>query len=406
MIRIFAMSLSLPLVLALSLGFFTTDRVIAAELSSVKVALIEYSEDSRYSDRVIESRYQAQPWGRLYDAAKIALKESKFSAQAAGINLELSRHSVDSLSQLPELLGDLDAKGTQLFMLDLPDAGVSMAATAMKASDSLLFNLSALDNSLREQQCQDNLFHIAPSRAMLTDAMAQYLVFKKWKKVLLLYGSTLDDRNYLASMRKSGKKFGLKFVAEKEYLLGSDPRERYQNNIALMTSKDDYDVVLIVDHQGEFAVDVPYAISKPRPVVGAAGLVPDWWHWNWDRNGAPQVNKRFYKKAKRHMTGYDWSAWLSVKIFTEALLRTGKQDSESLAAYLISDQLKMDGGKGFPLNFRAWNNQLRQPVFMTSLNRVIARAPLEGFLHPTNNLDILGKDKRETTCQLKTRRAK
>jgi len=39
-------------------------------------------------------------------------------------------------------------------------------------------------------------------------------------------------------------------------------------------------------------------------------------------------------------------------------------------------------------------------VFLTSLNRVINRAPIEGFLHPTNNLDVLGNDKGEGSCHL------
>ena len=52
------------------------------------------------------------------------------------------------------------------------------------------------------------------------------------------------------------------------------------------------------------------------------------------------------------------------------------------------------------LNFRAWNNQLRQPIFVTTTNWVVERAPMEGFLHQTNNLDTLGFDERETKCEM------
>ena len=189
-------------------------------------------------------------------------------------------------------------------------------------------------------------------------------------------------------------------MAEKPYTLGNDPRERYRNSISLLTAKDDYDVLFVVDSTGEFAIDVPYALLQPRPVVGAAGLVADWWHWAWERNGAPQVNKRFLKKSKRHMTGYDWSAWLSVKLLAEALLRQDQFDVNGLQSALQQPEFIIDGAKGYPLNFRSWNNQLRQPVFLSSLNRVINRAPIEGFLHPVNNLDVLGSDKAENRCKM------
>jgi ABC transporter substrate binding protein (PQQ-dependent alcohol dehydrogenase system) len=134
-------------------------------------------------------------------------------------------------------------------------------------------------------------------------------------------------------------------------------------------------------------------------VVGAAGLVPVWWHWAWERHGAPQLNGRFLKKAKRHMTGYDWSAWVAVKVVVEAVQRTGGADFQKIANYIRGDDLVVDGFSGYRLSFRQWNNQLRQPVFLTTPNWVVARAPLEGFLHPSNNLDTLGFDQRETQCR-------
>ncbi|WP_415887570.1 amino acid ABC transporter substrate-binding protein [Neptuniibacter sp. QD29_5] len=380
--------------------FIVTGNVLAADLQAINIALIEYEDDSRYKQNITDARYQAQPWGRLSHALKLAIKESRFAAQKKGVKFNLEEHEVETLSEIKELIPQLEQQGTHFFMLDLPGEGVRLAAASSGSASSTLFNLSALDNSLRNEFCQSNLLHVAPSRLMLTDAMAQYLVSKKWNEVLVLYGEGKEDKSYLASLKVSAKKFGLKLIAEKPYKLGNDPRQRYRNNIALLTGKDDYNALFVVDSSGEFAVDVPYALLKPRPVVGSAGLVSDWWHWAWDRNGAPQVNKRFMKKAKRHMTGYDWSAWLAVKLIAESILRQEHLDTSLLLADLKQDAFKMDGAKGYPLNFRPWNNQLRQPVFLTSLNRVINRAPIEGFLHPRINLDVLGNDKGEGRCNL------
>ncbi|SEQ57094.1 ABC transporter, substrate binding protein, PQQ-dependent alcohol dehydrogenase system [Amphritea atlantica] len=391
--------------LALLLSSSVCSSVWAVELQSVSFALIEYADDPRYRTEVTDARYQAQPWGRLDTAVELAIQESRFAAQKNGIRFTLTRHEVEELSELPALIQRLQAEGTQFFLLDLPAEGVRLAAGAGQGRNTILFNLSALDNTLRDQSCQPNLLHVVPSRRMLTDAMAQYLISKKWKEVLVLHSEAEADLRYLESLQGSAKKFGLDLVTLKPYTLGSDPRQRYQNNISLLTAKDDYDVVYVVDSTGEFAVDVPYAIVKPRPVVGASGLVADWWHWAWERNGAPQVNKRFKKKAKRQMTGYDWSAWLAVKVIAQAMLDQSATDhhsgsADSLLDTLHSEAFKLDGAKGYPLNFRPWNNQLRQPVFLTSLNRVIGRAPIDGFLHPLNNLDILGSDRDKSRCQL------
>ncbi|WP_420600699.1 amino acid ABC transporter substrate-binding protein [Neptuniibacter sp.] len=374
--------------------------VHAADLVPLKLALIEYEDDPRYKDAIIDARYQAQPWGRLDAAVKLAIKESKFTAKAKGFKFELDTHEVETLDELPEKIKALQNEGVEYFLLDLPAEGINLAVESGDGG-STFFNISALDDSLRNQNCDARLIHMAPSRRMLTDALGQYLVSKKWRKVLVLYGDSAADKDYLNALQVSAKKFGLKLIDQRLYKLGNDPRQRYQNNIALLTAKGEYDVIYVVDSKGEFAVDVPYSVVQPRPVVGSAGLVADWWHWAWERNGAPQVNKRFRKKGKRQMTGYDWSAWLAVKVMAEAALRQDQFNPASLRADLLSESFKIDGAKGYPLNFRPWNNQLRQPIFLTSLNRVIDRAPIEGFLHPTNNLDVLGDDVNASQCALR-----
>ena len=48
-----------------------------------------------------------------------------------------------------------------------------------------MINACALDERLREQDCRANVIHVAPTRSMLADALAQYLVWKKWRKWML-----------------------------------------------------------------------------------------------------------------------------------------------------------------------------------------------------------------------------
>jgi ABC transporter substrate binding protein (PQQ-dependent alcohol dehydrogenase system) len=59
----------------------------------------------------------------------------------------------------------------------------------------------------------------------------------------------------------------------------------------------------------------------------------------------------------------------------------------------------VDGSKGTPLSFRPWDGQLRQPLLLTDGQGVVAQAPIEGLLHPSNVLDTLGADAPEKLCK-------
>ena len=100
------------------------------------------------------------------------------------------------------------------------------------------------------------------------------------------------------------------------------------------------------------------------------------------------------------MTGADWAAWAAVKVIVDAAVRTRSISVADLRAFLTSEDLTFDTYKGAPGDFRAWDNQLRQALLLHTHNAVIARAPIDGFLHRTNTLDTLGTDESETACRL------
>jgi ABC transporter substrate binding protein (PQQ-dependent alcohol dehydrogenase system) len=363
------------------------------------IGYLEQEDDPRYEERHEAARYPAQPWGRPLDGARVAVEESDFAAAAAGVKLELRRAEAPDAEGLLVEIQKLQAAGVRFFLLDAPGDVVAALGQRTRGRDLLLFNLTALDDSLRQERCQPHVFHVAPSHAMLMDALAQFLVAKKWRQALVLKGPRPEDSAVYSAFERAAKRFGIKIVDTRPFLLGRDPRERGQNNVALLTAGAEYDVVMVADADGEFARDVPYQIQKPRPVVGAAGLVPDWWHWMWERQGAPQLNNRFTRLARRPMTGYDWSAWMAVKAIVDTALRAKTTEVRAVAAYLVGDQVALDGFKGARQSFRPWDRQLRQALFLTTENWVVERAPLEGFLHARNTLDTLGFDERETRCR-------
>jgi ABC transporter substrate binding protein (PQQ-dependent alcohol dehydrogenase system) len=385
------------------LGVLASLLATAAPASSadkpLPIGYLSIEDDPRYEERHIAARYPAQPWGRPFDGAKVALEESEFAGSAAGVKFELRHAEAADAGGLAGALNKLSSEGVKLFLVDGPGEVVDALARGTRGRDLLLFNLTALDDGLRQEKCQPHLFHVAPHHAMLTDGLVQFLAARKWRNALVLKGPRPEDAALLAAFERSAKRFGVRIVETRPFVLGRDPRERSQNNVALLTSGPDYDVVAVIDTDGEFARDVPYQVQRPRPVVGAAGLVADWWHWAWERHGAPQLNNRFSKVAKRPMTGYDWSAWAAVKAIAESVVRTKATDPKPLAAYLTGEQAALDGFKGNRVAFRAWDRQLRQPLLLTTGNWVVERAPIDGFLHAKNNMDTLGFDEKESRCK-------
>ena len=135
----------------------------------------------------------------------------------------------------------------------------------------------------------------------------------------------------------------------------------------------------------------------PRPVVGDAGLVALAWHAQFERYGAPQVSRRFSKAVKRPMTDRDWAAWMAGK--TLVALATAAPKGPNTAWAQALPRTTVDGAKGVALSFRAWDGQLRQPLLLTDGQGVVATAPIEGLLHPSDVLDTLGADAPEKLCK-------
>jgi ABC transporter substrate binding protein (PQQ-dependent alcohol dehydrogenase system) len=70
-----------------------------------------------------------------------------------------------------------------------------------------------------------------------------------------------------------------------------------------------------------------------------------------------------------------------------------------LRVFLFGDAFSLAGFKGVPLSFRPWDHQLRQPVLLAADRSLVAVAPIEGYLHPKNELDTLGYDQAESACK-------
>lgn len=374
---------------------------MALPARELDIAVVFDPADPRYERTRLEKNYPGQPLGRPKAGAALAIAESEFSLAQADLQVKLIDVAVGNLEEARSQIDALARKGIMHFLLDLPGSAVEQLSKAAQPGAVLLFNVSAPDAGLRRTACNAALFHTLPDETMLADGMAQFLVTRKWNRVLLLAGPAPADQALAAAAQNAIKRYGLKLVANKTFKLSNDPRDRDMANVALLTAGIDSDVVWVVDSDGEFARGVPYRTVLPRPVVGSAGLVAEAWHSSWERHGAPQLNRRFRKAANRVMAAEDWAAWMATKAILDVALRV--PDAREHRAALRNQDLVLDGFKGARLSFRPWDQQLRQPVFLAhgGIGGGIAGvAPFDGFLHPKNNLDTLGADEKESPCRL------
>ncbi len=370
----------------------------AAERETFDFAYLMRDGDLAYARHRAYTGLSLRDRQRPLEGARLGVRDSKAIGRALGFRFGLREENLSEDASSLERIEILAAEGIRVFLLDLPLAEVTELARAVANRDLLLFNIRHPDDGLRGTDCAPVLFHTLPSQAMRMDALAQFLLKKNWRDVLILEGTGAADKTLSTVFQAAARKFGLDVTGVRPFVLSNDPRQRDQTNLPILTSGVDYDVVFLADSVGEVGRYLPYNTKDPRPVVGSEGLVPDTWHWTWERYGAPQLNQRFDKRAGRRMTSEDWAAWAAIKVVVEAISRTKSGDASALRAFLRGDALTFDTYKGLAGSFRPWDNQLRQPILLHTHNAVVARAPLEGFLHQTNTLDSLGIDKSESAC--------
>jgi len=287
-----------------------------------------------------------------------------------------------------------------LVVLNVKSDQINRLADAPAAKNKLLFDATSSDDELRGSLCRKNVLHLLPSRAMRADALAQYMLKKRWQKWFLVVGPQPEDQLYAAAIKRAAKRFGLKIVAEKAWTNTYDARRSAQSDVPVFTQdQDDYDVLVVADEQGLFGEYLDYRTWIPRPVIGTQGLIATAWHRSHENWGAVQLQNRFKTAANRWMDEEDYAAYLAVRAIGEASVRSKSNQLSAIRDYMLSDAFALQGYKGMPLSFRSWDGQLRQPVLLAAPRSLVSVAPVEGFMHPKTELDTLGYDQPETLCK-------
>lgn len=339
--------------------------------------------------------------------ARVALGENATTGKFTNQTWSLEEHAdPDAAAVLADFRTAL-AAGRRLFVVDAPADLLLQLADLPEAHDALLLDATSSDDALRGADCRGNVLHMLPSRAMLADALMQYLTIKGWRHLLLVTGPQPADQALGAAFRASAKKFRLKLADDKPWTFIEGARRSdtghfaIEAEVARFTQGIDYDVLVVADEAGDFGDSIAYHTTDPRPVAGTSGMVPMAWSPVFEQWGATQLQLRFQKAAGRAMTAKDFGGWMAVRAFGEAATRAHSADPATMIGFLHGPQFELAAFRGVRLTFRPWDGQLRQPVLLADARQLISVSPQPGFLHQVSELDTLGVDQPETQCHLK-----
>ncbi|WP_088968330.1 ABC transporter substrate-binding protein [Vogesella sp. LIG4] len=358
---------------------------------------ISYLEETRPAETAL-ANLAPRPADLGSAGALLAITDNNTTGRFVQQRFELTRLQVPQGASGADMLARLAKAGSSLVVLNVSASAIDRLLQQPAAKQYLWFNAGAPDDRLRQNQCRPNLLHPLPGRAMQADALAQYLVSRRWQKWFLVTGPKPEDKLYAAAIRRAAKRFGGRIVLDKNWNFGPDARRTAQAEVPVFTQGGDYDVLIVADEAGDFGDYLPYRTWLPRPVAGTQGLVAEGWHGSAEQWGAVQLQNRFRAQSRRDMQSVDFAAWAAVRSVGEAATRTASADAGKLANYIHSADFQLAGFKGRTLSYRPWNGELRQPMLIAQPRALVSMSPQDGFLHPRTDLDTLGFDAPEVRC--------
>ncbi len=339
--------------------------------------------------------------------ARLANEENQLTGRLMNQAFALEEHVVDLDAAFPDSALDAIVGGPRFVVANLEAEDLLALADHPDAADDVILNTRAQDMQLRLSECRANVWHIAPSWQMKADGLAQYLIWKRWESWFVIHGTSADDIAYAEAFARAAEKFGGTIVETREYGFEAGSRriesghQQVQTQMPLASREaPEHDVLIVVDTTEAFGDYMIYRNADPRPVVGTHGLSSAAWAKAYEQFGSMSLHSAFEKLAGRRITSADYLNWLAVKTVAEPAIRQKTADVPTIAGLFLAQDFKTPGFKGIGLNFRPWNQQMRQPMLIAWERALVSMSPQEGFLHQRHTLDSLGFDQPESACQL------
>ena len=113
---------------------------------------------------------------------KLAIDDNLTTGRFVGHDYKSEFHRVMLNENLVEEFEKLIKAGNKFFIVDLNEEEIQSLFEIPGSKDVLIINVRSKSDSLRNENCKDNLFlHIPPSYSILSDALTQYVLVDEKK---------------------------------------------------------------------------------------------------------------------------------------------------------------------------------------------------------------------------------
>ena len=179
--------------------------------------------------------------------AELGIDDDNTTGEFTGQQFNLKKFIVPLDGNITDTFNKAISHHFQYVIVNLPATQLTQLADLPATKDLLLLDVATMDDALRNEQCRNNVLHLLPSRAMRADALAQYMMKKRWDKWFLVVGSTQEDRLFAEAIRRAAKRFGMKIIADKTWEHTFDARRTEQSDVAVFTQIDEaYDNCVVM----------------------------------------------------------------------------------------------------------------------------------------------------------------
>ncbi len=244
--------------------------------------------------------------------------------------------------------------------------------------------------------CFANTFHVAPSTAMALDALAQWTSANGRGRWFVVHLATQDGEAELQRARQASRRSGDGSVVG---TAAAKPGETiYYDIIDAIRAADPDTVVLLLPpkEQGLLLSELPpeglrATVTGPLPMFAqnrvfeqrlheddaAASAGPRVLAWDPSLDGAAAsaLESEFEGRTGQPMGSAAWATYAAIEIVTQAAAATQGADPAALVRYLAEPSSTFDVGKRVALSFRPWDHQLRQPLYVVTMNPDAAWGP-------------------------------
>ncbi|ODS00666.1 hypothetical protein AUC71_03355 [Methyloceanibacter marginalis] len=134
--------------------------------------------------------------------ARLMEKEANQAGNFIGYEFKLEEGIVPKDGDVVAKAKEALAAGHRFILADLEPDDLLAVADLPEAKNALILNIRSSATKLRQEECRRNVFHIIPDYAMRADALAQYLIWKKWPRWFVIRRDTEKDQDYLAQVKR------------------------------------------------------------------------------------------------------------------------------------------------------------------------------------------------------------